>query len=432
MPTTVGHRTPSRHGARNSSAFRAGAGIARYVWKNRSQLRTGANNAFSAIKKVWKGSAKKHKKVVHTPVRTPLEGLPAGITSDYWSHTIAARKPLSKALGKFKFTQQGGTTAFGNPGQQTVTCVISHITRGQCITSSGAGATLNQFPTKIMDLNPNRYNTGSVLYTGGAAGVAPTNEKVHVKSVITDMQLYNITNAPIQVDLYYLLCKKPTANDPATDWNALLQLEADGIAAGTNASEAAGGALTSGNLGYPNFAMYGQTPLTCRSFRKVWKCIKKKFYTIAPGEVQRLKYRINFNKTINIAPLSVMSSDYGLAGTTVTVLMVSRGTICLIEGHDDTAAPGVASGGVASAGVGPQAGEFLPLIAGKGEVGITMSGPKIGWLCSSTYEFQGIGGGQNVDTSYIQANYVSSFTGSPADKPFIVTAMDAIEPEESF
>lgn len=311
------------------------------------------------------------------------ENLPAGVRSHAMTITLGYPKKLFKSTGNYKFVQQGASTASSNPGQQSVTTCIGHFTRSQFTTSTGNNATLQQFPSSFFALCPNQKISGSAVYS---SATTPSAQRIHIRYAVCDFMVTNFSNAPIQVLLYWVKSKKGVTVAPDSDWSSQTTLEALGVSGGANASETTG-AVTVGTAGYPSYAQYGQSPLVLKAWRQNWQCLRMKYYTLGAGETQRVKYKINLHKTFNYAQFNSQASDWGVAGSSIALMMVCRGTPVATNN------------------------------AGGSIVSCTTGAIEVGYTASCEYNFTALEG-QNDDTSYIHPNLIASVGGTDTVKLF--------------
>jgi hypothetical protein len=184
------------------------------------------------------------------------------------------------------------------------------------------------FANNAFDLNTNQYVTGGGG-PQGVPGVKPAEDRIHAHDVWVDLQIASGSSNPQQVCLYWFLAKTGSSSYPDSFWNncqidySLNQSPA--TSAGFNATA---GTRVAGTLGYIPFSAYGATPMYNSSFRKIYKCIKKKTIDLASGAVEKVKYKLKVNKTFDKAYLHNLynTGSITIPGATVFVMAIVRGS----------------------------------------------------------------------------------------------------------
>lgn len=291
---------------------------------------------------------------------------------------LSRPKKLYKPLGRWNYTQQNYNICISGRGQQGVSTLVGHLTMSQFLTSTGTQPSSTQFYTNIFALNPYQATTGGVL----GAVAAPTEDKVHVHKVFTEMQMANASSEPAQVVLYFMIATKDTAQAPDAEWNTCLTQYALGQASASNT--AFGGTLpvTPETVGYPTYATYGQTPMNNPSFRKQFKILRVKNYMMASGSVEKLTYCVNVNRTYDRVALARQNAlgSLSMPGATVYVMIVVRGTPVAVQ------------------------------TAGGTTVAVTPGSAEIMTTISHTYTFSSLGGSR-LPYNRVDPEFVSGVSG---------------------
>lgn len=307
------------------------------------------------------------------------------------SFTRMLHKPrkLFKTVGTWTYYQQQYGSLANVEGQQAGALVTAHWTSDQFVLNSGVGANVIQFATCIFDMNPYQAITNVTQYA--LAPAAPLDDQVHCKSVISDLQITNLSTLATQIVLYWFVNKVHTANNVFPEWQACLTSEALGQTAVAPPASFVAPAV----LGYPDQSCYGTTPMSCHAFRKQFRVIKKVEFMLDGAATEKIKYRIGLNKSFSRRAMQEAngSSQHFYNGASVQLLMIMRPTPVMVT---EGTAPPV-------------------------DVGVTIGNAKVGYTINSKYTFTTIPG---IRTSVNRA--LQSFVHDAVGTEKIINVVDTV------
>nr|UOF76865.1 putative capsid protein [Cressdnaviricota sp.] len=273
-----------------------------------------------------------------------------GVSSDYLDLYQRKSRKLS-SRGSIDYTAQYGTTTSWVPGNQAVIVVASHYTKAQYTTSAGiTGVTVGSSDLKFLDLDPGAKMGGN---QGGEFSNATTQDTaIHSKSCSTKLMIVNAHDAPVEMDLYWIVPRKATSSELTSAWDNMMTAgQPYNYAA--NQSSVASTPLYNGTIfstaavaGYSSYELYGETPFRFPAFRAMYKCVKKKTIVLTGGASEVINYRIFANKTVTGRYLNDLGGSTDIPWHTCHVLCLARGgPEFAVKSSDGSAAIATTGGG---------------------------------------------------------------------------------------
>ena len=349
-------------------------------------------------------------------------------------------KRHSKSLGKFEYLHESSSVTQCTEGQQQVCNVPFSGTLKQILVDSASGSYAvnnpNTWAINPFDLNPDLFATGGPFTTAGKAIVAgttlsagtvsrPTIDQVYFKSANLMYMVTNLSNVPCYVDCMWFV---PKMDLPATDitqaaylagfpanpdgfdstvtgtplqiWNQALSQRGWGQ---TNPvySGTAGNNVTGGRAFH---TAYGMSPLSEAPFRKAFKLVGRKTFTLQDGETHRIMAKVHFNKLLDKETLTNVYNTGNVdlkAGLTLCPLFIVRPSAVAIDG--------------ATAGV--------PTPNTTGSQYVTTGSTKIGVVHSGYYHFEAVEKAKKFELTRVNPGFLSYAAAGPGSAS---TAVEAI------
>lgn len=183
----------------------------------------------------------------------------------------------------------------------------------------------------IFELDPNKQTTG-----GGVIGpynpnssLAFSNDLMYVGKHYSTIMFTSFSNIAAHCELFFLVVKRDTDNEPLDTMSLLYQSYSGGQAVATQG----GSVAVDGLVGYPSFEQYGYDPTNHPEFKKWWKIIGKKEFVLQPGNTLRMEVTRKINKQVRRNQITVSAMQKGL--TYVPFLIVKPSPV-LIRAASDT------------------------------------------------------------------------------------------------
>jgi len=298
-------------------------------------------------------------------------GMHSSITAEHHKFGNSKKKKLYKSLGTWTYLQQNSGQVAQSAGFQAHADVIQVLDSQAFLGTIAAASdvTNSNIRNNLFDLNPYQNTTGGTVI----GVVTPVQDRVHVKTITFEIQLYNATTEELSVFLYFVRNKKvmgintggagamPT---PDNSWADLLLKRNLGQPAAVQATEA-GVVYTPGSAGSLSPVHYGTSPAAIAEWRSIWKLLRVRRIEMAAGAGHRLQVTLSVNKTFDRATLSeqygnaIPTNNYfTIPGTTFSIMMIARGAPAKVE------TSGAASG-INDAIVTPAATEVLYTVTAK-------------------------------------------------------------------
>lgn len=300
------------------------------------------------------------------------------------SFTCVLHKPrkIYKPLGTWTYYQQQYGSLQNVEGEQVGQLITAHWSTDQFVLNSGTSANVIQFGTSIYAMNPYQAITNSTIY---GATASPLDDIVHCKSVVSDLQITNLSTLATQVVLYWFVNKIDTQTNVYPEWNNCMVSQ--GLSQGLVAQPTAfSGAGSTPGLGYPDQSVYGTTPMASHAFRKQYRVLKKVEFMLDGAATEKIKYRIGLNKTVvrRIMDLLNGSSTHFARGISVQLMMIIRPTPVMVQENGT-------------------------------DVGVTIGTAKVGYTINSKYTFTTMPG-PRTSVNRAMESFVHDTAGTALEK----------------
>mgnify|MGYP003326359128 FL=1 len=249
-------------------------------------------------------------------------------------------KKFFREFGVFKLTfSRSWTFSSVKDGLQGVGDGYSILSTDQCANTaiaSGTALALYQNRNNYFDYNPSQATTGGTA-PGLAAVGTPSPDKLVVKNINYEMNVYNATSCSAEVEVLFCLCKRDTVNTPVGSWDSAMTREALAQPVATQPTSAAAASVNTWVEGAGSSAQYGSMPTYYAEFKNFWKVIKSYKFILPSGDTHRIKTHFAINKIINkaYAMTAKTNGNLFLKGYSISPIIISRGAIVK---HADSAA----------------------------------------------------------------------------------------------
>jgi len=187
-------------------------------------------------------------------------------------------------------------------------------------------------------------------------------------------------NVAVDIELYWMLCKKNTQNDPQQLWVAMLAAQTLGSAAAVPTPLTA--TLTS-VAGQPTVAFPGARPFAIKGYKQIWQALKKQKFVMEAGCVKKINFKLLYQKLVRFPDMSAMYGINYIANHTVIPMLICKGSVV---------------------GVG-LSGPYQEL---------TYARTKIGYLSNYTVNFRALATDRLQTTQAFLGNVAGSLTNSEA------------------
>lgn len=176
-------------------------------------------------------------------------------------------------------------------------------------------------PIDPFQLNPYSQNNTNDMFPA-TRKVANTG-KLGLMKVKQQILLVNLTSAPVDVVVHWVLCKKDDSRNPIEKWQDLLQEtnQNAGMKAATFYGPLGVETYTGGHIGT---ATYGASPWQVRSFKKFWKMVGKDKFVLQGGDQKKISIEFDYNRYLS-RDIFVKSLGDFMAGYTIFPLILARG-----------------------------------------------------------------------------------------------------------
>jgi len=232
------------------------------------------------------------------------------------------RKGVSKT--NFYYTQSGVAVLENTAGYQKATTICGTNTKNQWLESTGSGY-VNTFQnyTRLFDMNPYQFTTGSNYLTAQGATIA--NDRMYCKTVDLNVEFTNFSNIAGYVTLYYCTPKRLLDEYPETSWSSGLVVE--GLGKSTHADVGAG--TTVGTTGGATWQDVGQKPSQSDLFRNDWIVHQEKTFYMASGATINHSTHVVVNKLFKQEVLARDADTINcyIPKASVVVMAVLRGQV---------------------------------------------------------------------------------------------------------
>lgn len=202
-------------------------------------------------------------------------------------------------------------------GQQGVDVFAGIFDRNGLLGLGAASFNSGQFPSGVFQLNPYQKITGSEK--NSFAGVSNLDQ-CYIHYVGGQYQFCNFSDSPIELDVYWLLCRKNVDLSPNTYWSNLM---ANAGNAGTPAVQPV---IGTGVFiqGTPSVNTYGQNPNQHKDFKKVWKTVKYVRLCLSGMQNSKHNFVMHYNKFVSKSYIIDSGSNF-IAGYSIVPMVIARG-----------------------------------------------------------------------------------------------------------
>lgn len=273
------------------------------------------------------GATKRKFAKSRTKTRTNLQRDPVGVgqhsdmSTSFVRMSVPGKRKIGKFIGQYKYIHSVTQVNSGLEGTQSVfllNSILSGFTlQGAVFNTRNA---LTYWAESIYALNPYANTSGSSTFP---TQTSPP-DVAYLNKVTGTLEFANLENVASEFSVYWCLCKKNIATDPAATWAYLLAAEQLGSAASapaliTSTTTATAGQGLASNPGF--------SPMRVRGWTELWKPLKIQRFIMEAGSIKKINFSIDYHKLIRQADILAMPSVAYLANYTITPMVINRGAV---------------------------------------------------------------------------------------------------------
>lgn len=235
-------------------------------------------------------------------------------------------KKFSRGLGNYTYKNMSQRVISNQQGTQAYGMVepILHWFHLNGNTSDVRND-LVRFTDNLFDLNPfsNTLGTNPIHTVTPAKNV--DGDKLHIKSVSSNVGIMNLTKLPVEVCLYYITPNSHTNLNPDEAW-------VQGIENTTYGQTPKNARNNISSLTFPNINTaagkserntWGSNPFAYVEFRKAYRCLRSHKFILQPGDQRHIETSFEYNRTFLRNELYTQTGEF-MRNTTVIPYVIAR------------------------------------------------------------------------------------------------------------